>query len=268
MPTDEQYADVKCRECEEVFQVERPRRLFGSGYIDRVGKTVCDECLKRMDRDSSKTLTKAEDESPYKDKYEGILKDRIPDYYKSHIAGGIPNVIHTVIDHCYDPDEVLGGYIWGEPGTGKTTYMFRTIRHAYKKWLLNECKNSHSTRYTTELWLKHDLKSKFDETGTSPQEAMNKYINADILLVDEIGKASHTSWTLEMIFMLVNQRQMNGKATVFASNYALNDLKQGAGSSDLTGSAEFGTDLISKIWEICGKGEYIQQLTTNWRSKK
>jgi DNA replication protein DnaC len=253
-------AITSCDECGKSFEYTKMPDPFGEG-MSAFEPGHCDEC-------AEDTESVAEDrDTQMQDRYEELRDDKIPGFYKQHLDGPVPAVLKRAIYHCYDASEWLGAYIHGEPGTGKTTFMCRALDRSLRYHIVDEGRYDHSARYTTELWLKHDLKSKFDDSSMSPQDALQDYMDADLLIIDEIGKASHTSWTLETLFMLVNQRQMNAKTTIFGSNYSLEALQSGAAESGLTGDSNFGADLTSKMWEMCGQGKYIEEMTTNWRAK-
>lgn len=251
---------TQCDECGKDFDYTLMPRAFGDGYLD-AEPGVCDEC------DGNEDESTQLDGDNYVQRYRQLRDEKIPDYYHEYLDGDLPAVVKRAIFHCYDNSDWLGAYIHGEPGTGKTTFLCRALDRSLKYHIADEHRYGHTARYTTELWLKHDLKSRFDDSSMSPQQALEDYIDADLLIIDEIGKASHTSWTLETIFMLVNQRQMQAKTTIFGSNYSLEALQSGAADSGLTGDSSFGADLTSKMWEMCGQGQYIQEMTTNWRAK-
>lgn len=54
--------------------------------------------------------------------------------------------------------------------------------------------------------------------------ALDPLLNADLLILDDIGSERETGWTMERLLIIVDGRLTQQKPTLFTTNYALDDL--------------------------------------------
>lgn len=110
-----------------------------------------------------------------------------------------------------------GFYLYGNPGTGKSTLMGWLIRALVKKGY--QCGYIH---FPTFLM---DLKNSFGEDGI--YESIELMKNIDYLVIDDIGGESATSWSRdEVLSSVLSYRGQNSKATFFTSVVSYKDLKK------------------------------------------
>ncbi len=103
----------------------------------------------------------------------------------------------------------------GGSGTGKT-FLLQCIAARVRD-------HGHPALCVTAYQLLTDLKNAyFSRTG----EQADQYFSAELLLIDDLGmEPLMENITVEQIFNLVNERQMQGMSTVISTNLTLPELK-------------------------------------------
>lgn len=125
-----------------------------------------------------------------------------------------------------------GFLLEGSFGTGKTMLMCQaittlTIQHGV------------SCFYIDFSLLLQEIKQKMsNKENSSDLYAMLR--SSTVLAVDELGKVRGTDWELSELDMLISRRYQSAQTTMFATNFAENDL-----------SARIGGKLSSRLAEKC-----------------
>lgn len=109
-----------------------------------------------------------------------------------------------------------GLYIEGSNGTGKTH-----LAAAIALQLINEgvpvvCKTSSD--------LLADIKRGFDSGEATEYEILRAYKEADLLIVDDLGKEQCTDWSMSTLYSILNDRYEDMKPTIITTNYNTEDL--------------------------------------------
>ena len=109
--------------------------------------------------------------------------------------------------------------LMGGPGLGKTflsSCIAKTVSEA-----------GFSVVYDTSA----SLFSRFEEErfrrGEDPetaQEEVERYLNCDLLILDDLGTEMVTSFVISTLYTLLNTRLLRKKQTVISSNFSLDDL--------------------------------------------
>ena len=101
---------------------------------------------------------------------------------------------------------------YGPPGTGKTHLAISVL----KVW---KSRGYYITarKYTRELRATYS-------GGGNEQELIDKYVNYDLLIIDEIGKQFDTPAEKWAMFDLINERYNQMKPTIFISNLSIEDI--------------------------------------------
>lgn len=135
--------------------------------------------------------------------------------------------IHHVLTECHSfitdfgkkPDSLL---IYGNTGVGKTF-----LCNCIAKELLDA---SHTVVYLTAFQLFDILeKYKFNrlpEEYTSIEEKVHYILDADLLIIDDLGTESTNSFLASQLYLCVNERLLKQKATIISTNLSLDDLNR------------------------------------------
>lgn len=134
----------------------------------------------------------------------------------------------------------------GPPGIGKTHLAVSVLREVVLKGV-------RGLYYDTRTLLSN-IKSTYNPvTRTSEAEILTQVMNAELLVLDDLGAERLTDWVEETMNLIVNTRYNDRRPTVFTSNY-----------EDVTADAEdldsllvrVGFRMHSRLREMCEFLEY------------
>ena len=145
----------------------------------------------------------------------------------------------------------------GTPGVGKTHLLCALARELTIDYGI-------VVRYADFSSLLWDLKSRFDQ-GSGEAALLGPLIDADVLVLDEVGKGKASEWDISIIDALVAGRYNRRKTIVFATNYAFTaapsvvDLNRAASSARAGGGLSHLETLkdrvhdrvFSRLCEMC-----------------
>lgn len=108
-----------------------------------------------------------------------------------------------------------GFLLYGTPGAGKTHLLVATLRYlALEKGVAG--------RYVEFMLLLSDIRAGFD-ANRSHMEILRPLLSVPVLAIDELGKERGTEWERSMLDELISRRFNSGLATLFATNYYLEE---------------------------------------------
>jgi DNA replication protein DnaC len=84
-------------------------------------------------------------------------------------------------------------------------------------------------------------------TKTSELTVLSPVLNAEVLVLDELGASKPTDWVRDTMAHIINTRYNNKKATIFTTNYA--DERQSDREETL--EDRIGVRLRSRLYEMC-----------------
>lgn len=127
-------------------------------------------------------------------------------------------VVMQVIQCVMDEQNQKGLFLWGKPGAGKT-WLAAGMSNYYAR-------NKRSVAFVNVPKLMADLKRMFHEPDAMEQRLAN-IRRVDIVVFDDIGGESITSWSRDDILLPLLDARMNAlKKTIFTSNYNMVELKE------------------------------------------
>jgi len=100
--------------------------------------------------------------------------------------------------------------------------------------------------------LLRDIQLSWDSVSrTSEFEVRRPVLEADILVLDELGANKPTDWVRDTVAHIINCRYNDKKMTIFTTNY----LDEASRPGDETLTDRIGTRLRSRIYEMCKEVE-------------
>ncbi len=160
----------------------------------------------------------------------------------------------------FRPDVATRGFLlYGRPGAGKTHLLVATLR-----WLALE--KGVPGKYVEFMLLLSDIRAGFN-ANRSHMEILRPLLSVPVLAIDELGKERGTEWERAMLDELVSRRFNSGLATLFATNYFLEErespVKEAPGmrntkapdfareAESMTLSRRVGDRVFSRLNEMC-----------------
>ena len=127
------------------------------------------------------------------------------------------HVVMQVLQKLMDEEDTKGLYFWGKTRCREELSCGRDVQLLCEKrvWCcFCECSK-----------LIADLKMMFQDPAAM-EERIRMIQHVDVLVLDDIGGESVTSWSRDDILLpLLDARMENKKRTIFTSNYSLEELK-------------------------------------------
>ncbi len=123
----------------------------------------------------------------------------------------------------------------GTPGVGKTHLLCALARELTIDYGM-------VVRYADFSNLLWDLKSRFEQ-GSGEASLLAPLIDADVLVLDEVGKGKASEWDISIIDALVAGRYNRRKTIVFATNYAFAETAGGVDMNRAASGARSGGGL-------------------------
>jgi DNA replication protein DnaC len=89
----------------------------------------------------------------------------------------------------------------------------------------------------------------FDGSGSS-RDILRPLINAQVLVLDELGAGKVTPWVMDLLYYLVNTRYVENRLTIFTTNFS--DFSH-TGQESLTDRVS--ARIRSRLFEMCRRLE-------------
>lgn len=128
----------------------------------------------------------------------------------------------------------------GPNGVGKTHLACAILNKIYKEKGIKGLFLDYSN---LNFQLKDTFSSSEEESTNSLIEA---FIDAPLLLLDDLGSIKPSQWFLDTVYEIINQRYLKNKLMIITSAYQLS----GEGGRESL-SSRIGDGLVSRILEIC-----------------
>lgn len=130
-------------------------------------------------------------------------------------------------------------YYQGACGTGKT-FLASLIA---KEWL----RNFKSVIFGDVPYLMEEIKRTFDGKDAGSQKLLDKYCDADLMVLDDMGAGQLTEWNVGILYQIINRRYVSGKSNVLTSNYDLVGLEKRLSAKDEVSAMR----IVSRLYEMC-----------------
>lgn len=192
-------------------------RCGGTGYV---GAQMC-ECLRELCRqEQKKELTSLL--STGNARFENFRLDVYPDTYSEEYGCSPRQMMQLILNRCrrysagFSPDS--GNMLFtGAPGLGKT-FLSACIARAVAD-------RGASVVYDTAIRMFAEFEAaKFGDRGGEQEDRTQKYLCADLLIMDDLGSEMTTQFTMSVLYTVINTRLMEGRATIISTNLTREQL--------------------------------------------
>ena len=138
------------------------------------------------------------------------------------------------------PEVKRGLVFMGPVGIGKTHLAVAAMKELVAR---------HEVRglYVNFLELVQALQMSFDGGSRSREEIMSPVIEADVVVLDELGAGKLTPWVMDLLYHVVNSRYMMLRLTLVTTNFS--DHPKRAGEESL--ADRVGAPVRSRLFEMC-----------------
>ncbi len=151
------------------------------------------------------------------------------DYYSDDSAKGIQGlsprfIMSTNRTLCQDyanqfPNHPCRNlFLSGAPGLGKT-FLSACIARVVSE-------NGFSVVYDTAGNIFAQFEARKFEKDAAAQESAHRYLNCDLLIIDDLGSEMTTAFTQSVLYEIVNTRLISNLRTVISSNLSLPEVGQ------------------------------------------
>lgn len=224
------------------LQAERERLLTAAGYPNDVmedkpacpkcqdrgwiGSRMCDclkvLCAQEQIRELSKLLNLGEQT------FDSFRLDYYPTEPLPGMSSSPRENMSRVLDICRNYANKFGKYyfdnlyLYGAPGLGKT-FLSACIARVVSE-------NGFSVVYDTagNIFAAFEMQ-KFSRDGEGAREAReetNRYLNCDLLILDDLGSEMTTPFVQSALYTLINSRLAGGRRTVISSNLTPDEMRR------------------------------------------
>lgn len=181
-----------------------------------------------IDQVLQKVLYKCKYQKAFEEAYKHKEKYRIMDMLESYLLIDIKtlDIEKESDDYQYAVSKVVtfteqaekGLYLCGKPGVGKS-YLAAGITNYFAK------ETTKSVAYVNVPKFISDVKLLFQDAEQLDRK-LRMVKNVDVLVLDDIGGESITTWSRdEVLLPILDQRMEQKKLTIFTSNYKMAELK-------------------------------------------
>ncbi|MDR2571272.1 MAG: ATP-binding protein [Oscillospiraceae bacterium] len=240
-----QIEDIRSRnlELQEERQLEILRAGFPANYLD--GEQICKKCndagyinaricsclmdeYKREQKASLSNLFKLGDET-----FDSFDLSYYDDIYTPESSISPRRSMEIVYETCIEYARKFGNnsmnlFFNGAPGLGKTFLSACIARVVADKGysVVYEMAVAAFAKFETVKFMRSHESEESRAEVISARTEVKRYLECDLLIIDDLGTEMTTSFTLEALYEIINTRLITSKKTLINSNLTLDELRR------------------------------------------
>lgn len=204
------FKPYTCAFCGRVVQPSA--MLFGGVSYQTPGQCDCDGA--RAQREADELAERRAHAAKIAEQRQTIYRKA---GIKPRFMGAAPDPTHLA--HI---EAGHGLYLVGDTNAGKTHAASATLKayidaHTSEQFGALHC--NRVARIINVPDLMSEWKATYNTRDGDEEEVTRHYGNADLLVLDDMGKGAPTAWALERLFQIVNRRYDNLRPTVVTTQY-------------------------------------------------
>lgn len=134
-----------------------------------------------------------------------------------------------------------GLFLLGRPGVGKTHLAAAVVKQVIRQ------KRVHALFYDTRQLLRVIRETYNPSVRATESDVLKPVMNAELLVLDDLGAEKTSEWVDETLNMIVNTRYSERRLTIFTSNYDISDDPTDPDSLQV----RVGFRMYSRLHEMC-----------------
>jgi DNA replication protein DnaC len=181
------------------------------------GRAVACEC--RQAKRWSQLLDAANIPEHYRGKKLAAFQTTGPDEFtRASLRDAVrvcKDYVETFLDSTEGAIRNTGLLLVGPPGVGKTHLAVSVLTEVIERYAVRG-------RFVDFTALLFAIQSTFDDDSTETRSGiLRPILEADFLVLDELGIQRPTEWMMQHLYWIVNTRYLERRPTIFTTNYRL-----------------------------------------------
>lgn len=125
----------------------------------------------------------------------------------------------------FPAQDISSVFIFGKIQTGKTIRAACLMTQCAKYHYLNNIPRGRHLFVSFPEMLA-EIRSTFNSTEKTEQEIMSKYLDAELLTIDDFLTSRPTEWVMDILYWLINHRYEHLLKTIITSNISLEEIEK------------------------------------------
>ena len=123
------------------------------------------------------------------------------------------------------------------------------INKSRSSWFKNGSRLANSFIFKSSSAIIHEIKGSYNASDSSEYETLTRYMNCQLLVLDDLGTERASEWQQEKLHLLLNHRYNEMLPTIITTNLGINELNR-----------QVGQRVVDRIIEAASHGDNLWRL--------